>query len=124
MARILIIDDDESVRDVLEYILTESGHEVEQADDGTTGLDRFHDKRYDLIITDILMPEKEGIEMIREIRQLDPDIRIIAISGGGSLHAEEYLNFAVKFGASATLTKPIDRALLLQKIDEILTGMS
>jgi DNA-binding response OmpR family regulator len=120
MAKILVIDDDEAVCEVLELILSRHGHTVLRAANGEQGLDLFYNEEFDLVITDILMPEKEGVETIREMRQADPDVRIIAISGGGSLRAEEYLVFAKKFGADATLVKPIDRAVLLTTVDSVL----
>ncbi|QTA88344.1 response regulator [Desulfonema magnum] len=120
MARILIIEDDELVRSMLKTMLEREGYEVLEAPDGKEGIKVSNNSPADLVITDIIMPEKEGIETIIELKQISPKMKIIAISGGGRIGAETYLNIAKKFGAAFTFTKPIDRKELLNAIQEVL----
>jgi DNA-binding NtrC family response regulator len=120
MARILVIDDEPGIRAVLQAVLTRGGHTVLSANDGAIGLAAFIADRPDLVITDIIMPEKEGIETIRAIRKLDPLVPIIAISGGGRTANADYLPLAAKFGATATLPKPFGAAAVLDLVKEIL----
>ena len=120
MARILIIDDDSAVLEILEEILKIEGHETFTACDGQEGMKLCHKQQPDLVITDIIMPEKEGIETILEIRRYYPEIKIIAISGGGRIDAENYLKIAKAFGAVQVFTKPLKREQLLKAVDEIL----
>lgn len=118
MADILIIDDDPSMRRLMIRILTAAGHRVRDAADGKVGLDLFRQARPDLVITDILMPEREGIETICQLRTEAAKPLILAISGGGSL----YLRFATELGASAQLAKPFATAQLLQAVADLLGG--
>ncbi len=108
--RILVIDDDELVRDTLVNVLEHDGYTVIVAGEGEEGIARIRDNAVDLVITDILMPGKEGIETIAEIRRSHPGLRIIAMSGGGDLARvvgnELFLGMAEKLGADVTLTKP------------------
>ena len=120
MAKILIIDDEEMVRGVLQQTLEREGYKVESAADGSHGLDLFQSWRPDLVITDILMPGKEGLETIRELRAEDPDVQIIAISGGGDRGDLNFLRAASMFGAVRTLSKPISRDDLLPMVRDIL----
>jgi YesN/AraC family two-component response regulator len=83
MARILLIDDDDSVRRVLRLMLGQFGHFVIEARNGTEGVELFMEANADLVITDIVMPEKEGLEVLKEIRKLSPAVKIIAIPGVG-----------------------------------------
>lgn len=108
MPRILVIDDDEQVRGLLVRMLERAGFDdVDQAADGNAGLARYQDTPADLVITDIVMPEKEGLETIQDLRRISPDVRIIAISGGGLNQPGNYLQLARHFGANEVLTKPI-----------------
>ncbi len=121
MPRVLVIDDDEQIRSLLRAILEREGYEVETAADGAQGLNFFRKDPADLVITDILMPEKEGLETIRELCDEFPDAKIIAISGGGSLaHPEVYLELCKKFGALRTFQKPVDRHELVTAVREII----
>ena len=120
MARILIIDDEVQIRAMLCQMLRRSGYEVSDAPDGKVGMDLHRKEPADLIITDIIMPNKEGIETIRELRQEFPETKIIAMSGGGGIGAEEYLQMAGKLGAMRTLAKPIHREELLEAVRELL----
>jgi CheY-like chemotaxis protein len=120
MARILLIDDDDSVRTMLRLTLTQFGHVVTEARNGKEGLDKFADSHADLVITDIVMPEKEGIEVIMELRQRQPELKIIAMSGGGRIGPVDYLRIAGFLGAVKGLTKPFSNEVLLAAIDELL----
>jgi DNA-binding NtrC family response regulator len=122
MSRILVIDDEAGIRGVLQTLLTREGHSVHCASDGAAGLAAFAEAKPDLVITDIIMPEKAGIEIIREIRDRDTAIPIIAISGGGRSGNASLLPIAAKFGATATLTKPFGASTLLETVRRVLPG--
>jgi CheY-like chemotaxis protein len=124
MGRILIVEDDKSVRELLREILRRAGHEVVAAGNGKEALAQYKQSPADLIITNILMPEKEGLETIQELRREDPDIKIIAISGGGQIGPADYLEVARRFGAMRTFSKPFDRKELLKAVDELLEESS
>ena len=121
MARILVIDDDTDVRRMVRNMLDRAGHEVAEAPNGDIGTKMFRKEPFDLIITDIFMPEKEGLETIRELHREFPDLRIIAISGGGSVGHYSYLPLAKSFGATRTLSKPFSHQELLEIVNELLT---
>jgi len=108
MVKCLIIDDDSLVRNTIVRILERKGHQVVTACDGRVGLKLFQQERPDVVVTDIIMPDKEGIETIREIRNLAPNAKIIAISGGARVGNVDFLAMAAKLGASETLCKPFD----------------
>jgi CheY-like chemotaxis protein len=116
MARILVIDDDVLVLDMLYESLTREGYDVLRASNGEEGLRLYRKEPVDLIITDLFMPEKEGIETIIELRQDFPDVKIIAISGGGRIGTKDYLQMAKIFGVQRTFTKPVAREQLLAAI--------
>lgn len=120
MARILIIDDDAQIRNMLRQMLEREGFEIADAADGKAGIRLFHQAPADLVITDIIMPDKEGLETIRELLQDNPDLRIIAMSGGGLVGPHHYLKIAEGFGAIRTFTKPIDRRELISAVREVL----
>ncbi len=120
MPRILIIDDDIQILNMLRQTLERKGYEVAVAPDGKEGLRIYRENPSDLIVTDLLMPEKEGIETIAELRRDFPDVKIIAISGGGRLDPEQYLRMAKSFGAQYTFAKPVEREELLKAIQELL----
>lgn len=121
MALILVIDDEQMLRRTLRAILERAGHTVREAEDGNDGLSQLSAETPDLVITDIIMPNREGAEMIGEMRRLAPDLPIIAMSGGGSRGGEMFLTLAERLGASATLSKPIRQADLLAAVDACLT---
>src|SRR5579863_3817169 len=108
MKKILVIDDNMVVRNTLVQILESEGYEVISAEDGRRGLSVFRSERPDLVVTDIIMPEKEGIETIRDIRGESPDAKIIAISGGGRIGNTDFLKIARQLGASDIVAKPLD----------------
>jgi len=107
VARILAIDDDEGIRVMLREVLTREGHDVRLARNGEEALQLLGEHPCELVITDIVMPRKEGIETIVELRRSHPEVRIIALSGVGSGGGDDYLRFAEKLGATRTLSKPV-----------------
>ena len=119
MARILVIDDDPGVRDILNQMLVRLGHDCETAPDGKEGMRIFRNNPAELVITDILMPEKEGIETILELRREFPDVKIVAISGGGAVGPEIYLTMAKELGADRTLSKPFN----LRELSDLLSDL-
>jgi DNA-binding response OmpR family regulator len=122
MALILVIDDDEIMNGLLLQMLSDAGYEAHGATDGNRGLKLLATLPIDLIVTDIVMPEKEGLETIREIRKDNKTIPIIAISGGGKIHPEDYLKIALQFGADYAFQKPFDKDRFLAAVRECLSG--
>jgi YesN/AraC family two-component response regulator len=106
MVDILLVDDDPMVRDALKKRLERDGHLVRLAGNGNEAIHMVRETRPDLVITDVIMPEREGVETILELKKLHPDLKIIAMSGGGRMGRLDYLKLATNFGADATLTKP------------------
>jgi DNA-binding response OmpR family regulator len=120
LERILIIDDDTQVLNVLHLALVREGYDVLKASNGKEGIKLHREDPVDLIITDLIMPEKEGIETIRELTAEFPKVKIIAISGGGRISSEDYMPMAKMFGAKRTLAKPIERDELVRAVKEVL----
>jgi DNA-binding response OmpR family regulator len=120
MQKILVIDDDRLVRDTLVRVLERKGYQVLAAPDGWHGVEMFRRERPDLVITDIIMPEKEGLETIREIRGECSNAKIIAISGGARLGNMDYLEMAGKLGASEIISKPFDPTELVELVSRCL----
>ncbi|MBV1907776.1 MAG: response regulator [Kangiellaceae bacterium] len=122
MALILLVDDDPQMLRLLSDVIDLDGHEALLAEDGDIALSHFEHRTPDLIITDILMPNKEGLEFISEVRELHPDLKIIAYSGGGSSDPESYLEFASGMGANRVFTKPMPLAKLRAEIKSLLSA--
>jgi DNA-binding NtrC family response regulator len=121
MDRILIIDDDDQFRGMLKKILEKAGYNnIEEANDGRTGMKLFRQRPFDLVITDIIMPDKEGIETIVELKSEYPPVKIIAMSGGGRIGPQNYLEMAKRLGASRTLAKPFKYSDFLDIVQELL----
>ncbi len=120
MARILIIEDEDQARRMLHQALVRAGYEVVEARDGNEGMEHFRARPTDLIITDILMPEKEGLETIMDLRQEFPGVKIIAMSGGGRTGNMNFLDVAKRLGAQRAMQKPFELRELLATIDELL----
>ncbi len=120
MKRILIIDDDEQFREMLRAMIEREGYEVTEAQDGEIGLNLQNENKFDLIITDIIMPNKEGIALIMELKKDYPDLKIIAISGGGRIVPNDYLGIAERLGADYTLSKPFRRRELIRALEKVL----
>jgi CheY-like chemotaxis protein len=120
MAKILILDDEPSILLMLKKLLEKAGYEIEVALNGKEGMKLFEINKPDLLITDIIMPEKEGLETIFELRRNYPDLKIIAISGGGRIGPDGYLPGAKLLGANAVFTKPIVPKDFLQAVSDLL----
>jgi CheY-like chemotaxis protein len=105
---------------MLRTVLEDFGYNVLEAPDGNVGVQLFSENRVDLIITDIIMPDKEGLETIREIKKSSPDAKIIAISGGAKVGPGTYLKLAERLGAQRVFEKPIQISVLLSSIAELL----
>lgn len=120
MSKILVVDDEKQVRDMLRMVLERAGYEVFEAPDGAKALRVFQERPADLVIVDIVMPEREGFETIRELKLINPGVRLIAISGGGRVDPAIYLKCAAQIGAQHTFAKPIDHGRLLEAIEELL----
>jgi len=120
VSRILIIDDDAYIRELFQALLEKNGYETQTAQDGQVGTTLFYKKPFDLVICDLVMPEKEGIETIRGFRRDFPDLKIIAISGGGREKPDGYLQMAGMLGANRVFKKPIDIDELLECVRELL----
>jgi CheY-like chemotaxis protein len=116
MAKILVIEDDSLMRRMIVHALRSEHHEVIEAGDGSEGLTQFSTHGATLVITDILMPNKEGVETIRELRQAAPDLLILAISGSSAT----YLPMAEKLGANAVLAKPFLPPALMEAVNRLL----
>ena len=122
--RILIIDDDHHILLMVKKMLERAGFEVDLASNGEEGLNLFKKLSVDLVITDIIMPEKEGLETIREMKRLRPDLKIIAMSGGGKVTSQNYLDTAKIFGATKILAKPFTQKQMVSAVRELLGDAS
>jgi CheY-like chemotaxis protein len=121
MAYILVIDDDIQFLGYLQEVLSGEGHKVETANNGIIGMRLLEQKKFDLLITDIFMPDKDGVELLREIRDNKIDLKIIGISGGGENYSpDDALNIARALGAVRTLNKPFTKKDLIPIIQEVL----
>ncbi len=129
MARIIVIDDEEDIRNVLKEVLERAGHEVEIAGSSDEGLDILRDRGAELVITDVIMPGKDGVDTVYQIRMEFPNTRIIVISGGGNGGPMEYEPSAIKTtaylasadaaGADVTLTKPFNRKEIVDAVNNL-----
>jgi CheY-like chemotaxis protein len=122
MARVLVVEDNSEVRILLRETLERAGHGVEEAADGVQAIAIYRRQPADVVVVDIIMPQKDGIATIRELRRDFPGARIIAISGGGVVGAGHYLTTASIFGADRTLEKPFEGKALLEDIRELLAS--
>ena len=132
MARILIIDDESDVRAVMAKVLERAGHQVEVAENGAAGMSAYEASGADLIITDVIMPGQNGVDLVKQLRDARFGGRIIAISGGGNLASAgyapgaitttAYLAAAAKGGADAVLSKPFERQELVDLVNSLLAS--
>lgn len=116
MARVLLVDDDAQMLDVLARLMTRAGHEVTVVTDGAEALRKTLEHEFDIVVTDLIMPGKEGLETIRELHRRQPGLPVIAMSGGGRSAPADYLEAARLFGAARTLSKPFPSEELLNAI--------
>lgn len=117
--RILLVDDDDLSRGTIHQMLERAGHEVQSTGSGTEALELFRTHRPALVVTDLIMPDTDGLELIQQLRKLDGEVRILAISGGGRVNANEYLSVARKFGAAGILAKPFSNQELKDAIADV-----
>ena len=123
MAKILIVDDDASIRGLFRRILEVEGYTIVEASNGESALRCFEESWADLVITDIVMPEKDGLELMAELRRLAPGVKIVAISGGGGLNPFTYLAMARERGADTVIFKPVPVESLLKTVHQLLPIM-
>lgn len=116
MKKILLVEDEKSFRELMKHVLGIEGFYVRTASNGREALEHIRKNRFDLVITDMIMPEMEGIEMILELRSAVPDLKIVAMSGGESGISGDFLPLARTLGASAVLKKPFGREALLEMV--------
>lgn len=119
MPRVLVVDDDADVRETIRQMLERTGYEVTTAADGKRGLARYREDPADLVVLDIVMPEKEGLETIMELRKSFPEVKIIAISGGGRIGPQSYIEVARALGAQRSFAKPLDRKEFLAAVRDL-----
>jgi DNA-binding response OmpR family regulator len=119
MGRVLVIDDDPLIRQTIRFALEEAGYCVDEAESGVDGCRAAADGEFDLMITDILMPDKDGIETIIEVKRTRPDLLILAMSGGGKIDGGEFLNLARRLGVNDTIGKPFQIGALLAKVERL-----
>ncbi len=120
MGKILIADDDSEIRVTLQKLLQMVGHEVQLAKDGLEAGRILDAGAFDLMVTDIVMPNQEGLESIMQAKQKHPSLHLIAMSGGGKDRTENYLRMAKTFGADAIFMKPFSPREMLDKVNELL----
>ncbi len=116
MGKILVIDDEDNIRNIFKRALEKENHIVSVAENGKIGEDKYKQDKYDIVILDILMPDQEGIETILHLIAINSKAKIIAISGGGMGSANNYLDNALKLGASFAFEKPVIISDLLKKV--------
>lgn len=120
MKRILIIDDEPSILQFLRAILEDLGYEVVEALNGEEGMRLFQKGRFDLVITDMVMPVKDGLSTIMELMDREPELPVIAMSGGGAVPKERYLTVASYLGNVRTIPKPFKREIITETVDELI----
>jgi len=121
MARILTVDDDVLALESMKILLEESGHVVVTACDGDDGIKKASLETFDLIITDLIMPNKDGIEMLRYMKREHPTVKVIVVSGGGRTSPDAYLDTAMILGADDTFAKPFAAKDLMASVQTLLT---
>jgi DNA-binding NtrC family response regulator len=122
MSSILVVDDDTQLLDVMSEMLRLEGHQVSVAENGQQVVDQMDDAQFDLVTADLIMPEKEGLKTIADIRKRSSRLPIIAISGGGRVGPMDYLETARFIGAGATLAKPFGRQELMATVADLLAS--
>jgi CheY-like chemotaxis protein len=120
MPGVLIVEDDKELREMLKMSLQRRGFLVLEADNGKDAITHFKPLITDLVVTDLIMPEEDGLKVVIKLRELKPSIRIIAISGGGKVGPGSYLNLAKALGADAIYSKPFSINDLIVKIEQLL----
>jgi DNA-binding NtrC family response regulator len=122
VARILVVDDDGAIRGAIRKVLTLEGFEVIESMNGRDAIASYRAQPVELVITDIWMPDKDGLEVIRELRQISPDLPMIAMSGGSSRDQLDFLHHAEAFGACKVFQKPFKIEELVQSVKQFIDG--
>ncbi len=120
MSGVLIVEDDKELREMLKMLLLRRGFTVLEAENGKDAIVHFKPALTDLVVTDLIMPEEDGLKVVIKLRELKPSIKIIAISGGGKVGPGSYLNLAKALGADAIYSKPFPVNDLVGKIEQLL----
>lgn len=120
MATILVVDDEKGMREYLQELLEDAGYEVTAAANGCEAIQLFKQNPFDIVITDLLMPKKDGAETIIELRNYYPDVKIIIVTGGGNINAQDYVELFESLNVTYAFTKPIDKKKLLDAIQTLL----
>jgi CheY-like chemotaxis protein len=120
MPGVLIVEDDKELREMLKMSLVRRGFTVIEAENGKDAIAHFKPFITDLVVTDLIMPEEDGLKVVIKLRELKPSIKIIAISGGGKVGPGSYLNLAKALGADAIYSKPFSINDLIAKIEQLL----
>ncbi len=118
---VLLIEDDDFVKNMLKQTFEREGYTVATAANGRIGIRLYESNPFDVVITDLIMPDMEGIETITHLRKINPKVKVIAISGGGRNRPDDYLHLAAKLGAVKTFVKPVDRNALLDAVRELVS---
>lgn len=120
MARVLVVDDDDQVRKLFALTLEQHGHTVVHTGSGTKALTMMTEESFDILVTDLIMPDTDGNELIMSVRRQALPLKIIAVSGGGGVGGHVYLNTARQLGADLTLEKPVSGARLAEAVGDVL----
>ena len=120
MAGILLVEDDEDLRTMLKRSLEKANYKIIEASNGKEAMKKFKSELVDLVITDLVMPEQDGIGLIMELKKIKSDMKFIAISGGGKAGPANYLSIAETLGANAVFSKPFSINVFLEKVESIL----
>jgi two-component system cell cycle response regulator CpdR len=120
MPGVLFVEDDKELREMLKMSLLRSGFTVMEAENGKEAIAHFKPLVTDFVVTDLIMPEEDGLKVVIKLRELKPSIKIIAISGGGKVGPGSYLNLAKALGADAIFSKPFSINDLISKIEHLL----
>ena len=121
LKNILLVDDEESIRKMVRAVLAEEKYAFTEASNGVEALEIMETQSFDLILTDVIMPDCDGIELVMSVRKKLPDIKVIVMSGGGRVRADHYLNLAEKLGAARVFEKPFNTAELRETVSELLS---
>jgi DNA-binding response OmpR family regulator len=120
MAGVLIVEDDRELREMLKTSLQRRKHTVYEALNGKDAIQHFKPSITDIVVTDLIMPDEDGLKVIMKLREIKPELKIIAISGGGKAGPGSYLNLAKMLGADAIYSKPFAMSDLISKIEDLL----
>ena len=121
MKRILVVEDDDAIRRSLEKVLAKSGFVAVEAANGREALAAYQPGQIDAVVLDLIMPDVEGLETLQNLRRISPDVRVLAISGGGRVSATCYLDMALKFGAQEALAKPFAAETFIAALNRVLS---